>query len=656
MNQHFPVLFSPIILRSFKLANRFVNTGHATEFADGARFSERHLHYYRERAKGGAAMIVTEAVSIHPTGGAALQLHDDASVPMLGRIADAVHEFDVPIVVQLTHAGRRMPSPTGMLDKIAVGPSPIPAPSLHFGQMMPHELSTAEVEELVQAFGDAANRSTEARLDGVELSIAFGNLVPQFLAAASNVRTDKYGGATLKDRMTFVYEVIDAIRSAIGSDRVLGARLTEDFLDYGISIDDIKVISALLEDTGDIDYISVSAGTNYDLDSAANIIPSHYFKPGQFAGLAADIKKLVSLPVIGAGRINSPELAESLLVDGQMDLIGMARELIADPYFPSKARDGRAIDIRSCVACNQTCKGHQAVGLPIGCVYNPVAGREGDWSELAKASESKNVAIIGGGPAGLEAARVAALRGHNVTIYEASSRLGGQINIAMKAPNRQEWGNIVSFYERQIASLDVKVKFGETATEESILSDKPDAVIVATGSAPFVPTMPGSESAQVVSARDVLSEKVGTGDNVVVIDTQGLRLGCDVANFLVSRSKQVEIVTGMPYVGQHIQAGVWRHLYQELMAKGVRMTPFTGVRQITEGAVHTYSSVYDHETTARVIEGVDTVVFASGGIAESSLFNALSDKMDNVYAIGDCAQPRTVEAAVYEGHKVARLI
>ena len=215
---------------------------------------------------------------------------------------------------------------------------------------------------------------------------------------------------------------------------------------------------------------------------------------------------------------------------------------------------------------------------------------------------------------------------------------------------------MVTYYERQIESLDVDVRFEVTATEASVLSDEPDAVIVATGSAPFIPPVPGSESAQVVSARDVLSETVGTGEKIVVIDTQGLRLGCDVANFLASRGKQVEIVTGMPYVGQNIQAGVWRHLYQELMAKGVRMTPLTGVSKITEGAVHTYSSVYDHETTARIIESVDTVVFASGGIAESSLFNVLTDKIDNVYAIGDCVQPRTVEAAVYEGHKVARLI
>ena len=402
----FPLLFSPLRVGKYTLRNRIVCTGHATAFETDGLFSERHLYYYRERARGGAAMIITEGASVHPTGVFPIWLYDDAAIPMLRRIADAVHEYDVPILVQIGHAGRRVPSPSGVLEAVAVAPSAVPAPSLHFGQMMPHELAIDEVVELVEAFGQASRRVRDAGLDGVELSIAFGNLIPQFLSQASNLRADKYGGG-LEERMTFAYEVVDEVRSRLGDGLLLGVRFTDDFLDYSLSLQDLKQIVPRLEATKKLDYISVAGGTNYDLKSAANIIPSHYYRPGQFASLSAEIKKLVDLPVIGVGRINSPVLAEQILADGQMDLVGMARELIADPHLPEKARDGRVEDIRVCMACNQSCKGHQAVGLPITCIYNPVSGREKAWADLSPAPSPKRVAVVGGGPAGMEAARVA---------------------------------------------------------------------------------------------------------------------------------------------------------------------------------------------------------------------------------------------------------
>lgn len=655
MNQHFPNLFSPLQVGSHTLKNRLVCTGHATVFEDGGKFSERHLYYYRERAKGGVGMIITEAASIHPTGLAPLKMFDKAVIPMLRQIADAVHEYDVPILVQATHAGRRAPNPNGVLETVAVAPSAIPAPSLHFGQMMPHEMSAEEVEELVRAFGESSANVHDAGLDGIELSVAFGNLVPQFLSEASNVRTDRYGGSFEK-RMTFLYEVIDAIRDNIGDQSILGVRLTEDFLDYGLDIDDLKKISRLLEATGKIDYLSITAGTNYDLDSAASIIPSHYFEPGQFAGLAAQIKEQVSLPVIGAGRMNAPALAEGYLKSGQFDLVGMARELIADPYLPQKAQEGRASEIRPCIACNQSCKGHQAVGLPITCIYNPIAGREKEWAEMPLADVSKKVIVVGGGPAGMEAARVAASRGHQVTLIEKSDRLGGQINIATNAPDRDEFGKIARFLEGQLKDLGVNIRLESEATSTSILNENPDAVVIATGSTPFTPAIPGAESGQVTTARDALEGNTPVGEKVVLIDTQGLRAGCDAANFLASQGKDVEIVTGMPYVGQHVQVGVWRHLYEDLLRKGVKMSPLTGVTEIGENTVSTFNSVYQDSSMERIIEGVDTIVFASGGQANDNLFQELSGEVQELYAIGDCLQPRDVEAAIYEGHKIGRAI
>ncbi len=651
----FPNLFSPIQIGKHTLENRIVCTGHATAFHSGGLFTERHLHYYKEKARGGAGMIITEATGVDPTSAVPIGLHHDGSISIMRRIAAAVHEQPARILVQITHAGRRLPYPTGVLEAVAVAPSAIPAPGVDFGQMMPHELSTQEVAGLVEAFGDAASRTREAGMDGVEVSVAFGNLIPQFLSEASNRRTDRYGGA-LEQRMTFAYEAIDEVRHRLGDGLILGARFTEDYLAYGLDINDLMQIVPLLAGTGKLDYVSIAAGTNYEKKSATHIIPSHYFKPGQFAGLSHRLKQLVTVPVIGVGRINSPALAEQVLTEGRMDLVGMARELIADPHLPNKAREDRVEEIRTCLACNQSCKGHQERGIPITCIYNPVAGREGRWAGLPRTAASKKVVVVGAGPAGMEAARVAAERGHSVTVLEKSASLGGQVNQAMTAPHRENFGEMTSFLEGQLRRLKVDIRTGVEATVDIVEVEHPDAVIVATGSVPFRPAIEGADGGNVVTDRDVLDGTASTGDKVVVIDTQGLRQACDVANHLAIQGKAVEVVTGLPFVGQGVQAGVWRDLYEELLRRGVMMSPFTGVWRITESTVETYNTIYTDTSTVRVIEGVDTVVLAAGGQADDLLYRSLEGRIDELYAVGDCLQPRDVEAAVYEGHKAGRTV
>ncbi|MCI0887755.1 MAG: FAD-dependent oxidoreductase, partial [Chloroflexi bacterium] len=284
----------------------------------------------------------------------------------------------------------------------------------------------------------------------------------------------------------------------------------------------------------------------------------------------------------------------------------------------------------------------------------PVAGREGEWADLVPAASSKRVLVIGGGPAGMEVARVAAERGHNVTLLERSGRLGGQVNIAASAPGRSEFGEIARYLEGQLRRLKVDVRLNTEATLDLVAREAADAVVIATGSTPHLPQIPGAEGGNVLTARQVLETDVAVGERVVVVDTQGLMQGCDVANYLSKQGKDVEIVTGMPYVGENIQAGVWRHLYEELLRQGVTMSPLTGVSAIGESTVSTFSAVYAE--ARRVIEGVDTVVFASGGEADDQLFRALQGSVADLHAIGDCVQPRTVEAAVYEGHKLGRLL
>lgn len=647
----YPDLFSPLKVGGKTLRNRVVCTAHATIFEANGLFTERHVHYYAERARGGAAMIVTEGASVHPTGTFPLKIHGDDAIAPMASIADAVHEHGTLIVAQITHAGRRVPHPSGVSETVTVAPSAVPAPSVHFGRVMPHELAISEIEEIVKAFAVAAGRVMRAGFDGVEIAIAFGNLIPQFLSPHSNRRADRYGGSPER-RLTFARECLAAVRAAIGRDGIFGVRYTDDELDYGQGIDDIVEMVPLLCDPELVDYVSVTAGTNYDLKSAASIIPSHYHRPGQFAHLAAAVKAVTPLPVIGSGRIASPELADSLLRERQMDLVGMARELIADPWLPVKALEGRAEEIRPCIACNQSCKGRQARRLPITCIYNPAAGREARLGPLSPAANPKKIVVVGAGPAGLEAATVAAERGHRVVLIERSERTGGQVNVAALAPGREEHGDIARYMDARARRAGVDIRTGVEATVGLVLAEAPDAVVVATGSTPYVPEIPGSEGAHVTTAHDVISGDAPVGERVVVVDLQGLRAGCDAANHLAGQGRAVTLVTGMPVVGEHIQAGVWRHLYEDLVGGGVTLSPLTEVVSIGESSVAVRDSVYSAKEWT--IDGVDTVVFAAGGQARTGLYRELEGRADELHAIGDCLQPRDVEAAVYEGHVLGR--
>ena len=510
--------------------------------------------------------------------------------------------------------------------------------------------STEEVEEIVAAFGAAAGRVRTGGLDGAELVVGYGALVAQFLHGQSNRRTDKYGGATVEERMTFLYEVLRAMRAALGPDLLLGVRISDDLVTYSIDYEDSKTIAPLLEATGLLDYINVWIGHTLDNASFRAHWPPYYHAPGEFAERPAGIKQLVRLPVIGIGRINTPALAERMLAEGKMDLVGMVRELIADPHFPNKAREGRVSDIRMCIACVQSCVGRQNLSLPITCIYNSVTGHEKQWADLGPAPTRKKVLVVGGGPAGMEAARVAAERGHHVVLLEASDRLGGAVKLAMLPPRRESFEEIIKFFEHQLPKLDVEVRLNTEATLETVLAERADAVIVATGATPYVPDIPGVQGANVLTYTDVLTG-ARTGEHVVIIDTQGTPPGCVVAEVLADQGKRVEIVTGLNWVGSDIPGPVWHHLYERLLGKGVVMSPMTGVSQIGEDFVDVYHVV--NPSVTRTIQPVDTVVMAAGGQANDGLYKSLAGRVDALYVIGDSAQPRNIEMATYQAHKLA---
>jgi 2,4-dienoyl-CoA reductase-like NADH-dependent reductase (Old Yellow Enzyme family)/thioredoxin reductase len=656
MAHSFPQLFSPIRIGNYTLKNRIMNTGHAAHFQTGDGLpTDRYVDYVRERAKGGAGIIVTGHTVPHYDGAAALSLanYDDRIVPIYDRFAEAAHAYEVPVLAQLGHRGRRTADAVAYLGRPNQAPSTVPAPDFSAPQLPTHAMTTEEVEETVQLFAAAARRVKRGSMDGIELAVGMDNLFANFLNPSVNSRVDRYGGGDLEERMSFMLEVVEAVRGELGADLLLGVRFYDDLVDYSLGLEDYKTVARLLEGTGSIDYFNMWQGIVASPKSGRAHWPAHYYEPGQFVHLPAGLKEVVSLPVVGAGRIDSPALAERLIEQGKLDIVGMARALIADPHFPNKVKEGRTDDIRTCIACTQSCVGHIYLGMGVGCIYNPVTGREREWAELTPAAKSRKVVVVGGGPAGMEAARIAAERGHQVVLFEKDRRLGGQINLVMRTPARDNFEEIILFFERQLAKLAVDIRLGTQAEPDQVLAEAPDAVVVATGSTPLRPRVLGADGRHVLSAREAIQDPAQVGARVLVVDTLGRAEAPTTAEFLVDQSRQVEIVTGLEYVGREMRYPAWHHLIERLMTKNVKLTPFTGLWEVLKDSVDVYNVV---TWEPRSIEGIDTVVLAAGGEAADGLYRDLKGRVADLHLIGDSFQPRDIELAVVDGHRVAREI
>lgn len=654
----FPTLFSPIQVGPYTLANRIMNTGHAAHFQTGdGTPTEAYAYYVRERAKGGAGVIVTGHTVPVYDGDASLSLatYSDASKTAFSRMVDGCHEFDVPLIAQLGHRGRRLMDHAGFLRRDIVAPSAVPTPDYSVPLFMPHVLSTGEVEGIVDAFGAAAVRMHDCGYDGIELAIGMDYLFSNFLHPHGNRREDKYGGGDLLERMTFLREVLAVTREGIGRDRMLGVRLYDDGVDYSMSLPEHVELAKILEAEQLVDYINIWQAITSIPKSGRAHWPSHYFETGAFVHLSAAMKDAgIKLPIVGSGRQDSPAFAEQTIRDGKADIIGMAKTLIADPHFPNKAREGRVDDIRSCIACTQACVGHVDKGLGVGCIYNPVTGREKEWGELELSPKPKRVVVVGAGPAGMEAARTAATRGHQVVLFERDRRMGGQVQLAMKAPHRGNFEEVILWFERQLPKLGVDIRLKTEATVEDVLSENPDVVLVATGSTPFTPEVEGNDLPHVRTARDVLADETLAGANVVLFDVTGRAEGATTADFLASKGHRVQFLTGMEVVAPEMPSPARHHLLESLMSSPkVEIRTHTSIHEIEETAVTSFNVVTWEPDS---IDDVDTVVMAAGGVADDSLFKALVSRHPNVTAIGDCYQPRDIEISIIHGHKVGREI
>ena len=655
----FPNLFTPITIRNLTIPNRILISAHVTHFAENNRPSERHKNYYEARAKGGVGLIVMEAQSISrhclPCHTTCLADTDEIIEPYRS-ITETVHKYDTKIMAQIWHNGHHSLSDLSGLPIQSCSSVPCPVTG-----EVPKELEEEEIQEVLQQYAQAARRAKEGGFDGVELHFGHGYLPQQFLSPYSNIRTDKYGGS-FDNRMRFGLELIDVVREAVSEDYVMGLRISADeLLECGLNLQDMLRACQQWEETGKVDFLHVTIGT---YKTGLLIIAPMGTPPRPIVWMAAEIKQVVDLPIFAVVKISDPQTAEEIIVNHEADMVTMTRATICDPELPNKAREGREDEIRLCMHCNEGCAGRMGKVLPITCVQNPEAGREKKLQVIPSKSR-KRVMIIGSGLAGMSAARVAAMKGHEVQLYEKSDALGGQILVASKAPLRADLMESVRNLEKDLARLSVPIELGAEVTEEMVLEQDPDHVIVATGAVPI--TRPTADivgpdmaieidpEAHVVSAWHVLSGEEETGDRVFIYDVQTHIQGFATADYLCSQGKEVEMmITGVraaitPFEADGATVGV--HLFS-LFSNNVKFQMLAVVKKALPGRCVLQNPVTLEEREVLC----DTLVLSYWRKANDSLYKALKGKVKSLTRVGDAVTPRYMLQAVYEGYMAANAI
>lgn len=643
----FPTLFSPLTIRNISIKNRIFSSAHGTMICTGT-VNDQLIAYHEARAKGGAGLIIVEVASVHSTAfysDHVINAETDACIEGYRRLADRIHSYECTLFGQLFHPGREVLHSRDGSSTDAYAPSAIPNDRFH---VMPRAMPIKLVREVINSYGDAALRLKRAGLDGVEVVASHGYLPSQFLNPKVNMRTDDYGGS-FENRLRFLREVVANIRSKVG-DFVIGLRISGDEKD-STGLDDILAadICEALDGADSFDYFSVVGGTSATLGGSVHIAPPMFFDAGYAAPYAANIKSRVSKPVFVAGRFNQPQIAEKMLSAGDADMCAMTRALICDPQMPAKTQTGRLDDIRACIGCNQACIGHILLGYPVSCIQHPETGRELQYAHRTPVTNPLNILVAGGGPAGMKVAAVAAERGHKVTLYEQSGRLGGQTLMAQLLPRRAEFGGIATNLAREVESAGVEVVKNTTVTRDLVADMKPDKVVLATGALPYTPVIEGSEEAHVVDAWQVINNEANVGASVVIADWRCDWVGLGLAEKLARDGCQVRLCVNGNFAGQMIQQYVrdtWLGALHELGIEIIPMARLFGVDADT--------AYFEHASSDQpiVCENMDTLVLALGHAPQDSLETELDGFDAEIIPIGDCFSPRTAEEAVLDGLKV----
>lgn len=640
---NFPALLSPIKIGSLEVKNRFVVPPMGTNFAnpDGS-VSQQLIDYYVTRAKGGYGLIIVEVTAIEPAGKAIpfeAGIWSDDQVPGWKKLVDEVHKYGAKIAVQLHHAGRQTTTDITGGEK-PVAPSPVPCPVM---KEMPQELSTEEVYEMIGKFRDAAVRARDAGFDAVEIHGAHGYLIAQFMSQYSNKRIDEFGGSFLS-RMKFPLEIIKSIKRAVGNGFPLLFRMSGDEKVHGgRSINETRTVARLMEQAGvNAMHISVCTYGSMHWMFVPGAVP-----PANNVLYAEEVKKSVKIPVITVGRITDPFLAEDIIQTGKADMISLGRESLADPELPNKVAAGDTEEIAPCIYCLQGCVGYlfNPEKLKISCLVNPFTGREGTL-KVEKAEKPKKVMIVGGGPGGLEAAWIAARRGHNVTCYEKEKVLGGQFRIGGIPSTKDDILRAIKYYITMGRKYGVEYKSGVEVSPELIKNEKPDVVILATGGTPLIPDIKGINNPAFVKAADVIDGKKVVGENVLVIG--GGMVGAETADYLGEHGHRVTVVEMQPEVAGDIPDGPRLYLLQRLKEYGVACLTGAVVKELLESGV-----VYKKDGKEERITGFDSIVLALGSTAYNPLEEKLKGKVAELYVIGDAVNARKAINAIEEGARIA---
>ncbi|MFT5503525.1 MAG: 2,4-dienoyl-CoA reductase-like NADH-dependent reductase (Old Yellow Enzyme family) [Gammaproteobacteria bacterium] len=645
----FDNLLQPIALGPTQISNRLFNPPHGTTLGHGGVVTDDLIAYHKTRAEGGVGLIILEGMTLHPSYGfkeSFLYAGSDDIIKGLNKLGEACRAHDTPVFGQLFHAGRAVRLSHDGSKPVTYSASDVPDERYRVIPVpMPHDM----VWEMIESYVEAAGRLADANLDGVEILASMGYLIAQFLNPATNFREDEFGGS-FDNRLRFLREIITQTRQRIGDSKTLGIRITlDEKSEGGLDANEIIKICQTLEKDNHVDYFSVISGTTASPNGWIHVFPPMAVPHAFVADDAARLKQSVSKPVLVAGRINQPQLAETILSDGKADMVGMVRALITDPEFMNKVKSGQAEDIRACIGCNQACVGHRLAHHPVSCIQNPRAGRELRFNDSPDSGQSKTVIIIGGGPAGMKAALTAAERGHTVHLFEKANRLGGQVNLAEQLPGRAEFGGVTTNLKQELTKTTVNLALNTEVTAEIVEAINPDQIIVAVGAQPRLPLVDIDEDVNLIDAWSVISNEASLGKNVVIADWSCDWTGLGVAEKLARDGHYVRLMSGASTAGESLQGIVRDQWLGVLHSLNVEVTTFARFY----GAVGD-TAYFQHMTSGDTIscENVDGIVSCYAPKANHDcdwLDEYCRDKEIGLTRVGDVISPRTVEEAVLEG-------